>query len=190
MNRQHVRFAPYIRNASVFACQRIAVKPMCYEHKTLFISIMKYPKILAVSAAALSALAGCTGVDQSDAHKAPQIENIDGQYKRVLVTNYGYYLFNWIPLASGGESDGSFEMFSDNVNVEEAMKTLNSECEKLGSTELADLQVQNTSTCFFKWSPFFGSTFGIYWYKEVQVSATINTDAEKPAKEIAQEDGK
>lgn len=185
-----MRLAPYIRDASVFACQRIAVQPRCHEHKTLFISVMKYPKILAVSAAALSALAGCTGVDQSGAHNAPKIENIDGQYKRVLVTNYGYYLFNWIPLASGGESDGSFDMFSDNVNVEDAMKTLNSECEKLGSTELADLQVQNTSTCFFKWSPFFGSTFGIYWYKEVQVSATINTGVEEPAIETGKEGGK
>lgn len=185
-----MRFAPYIRDASVFACQRIAAQPRCHEHKTLFISVMKYPKILAVSAAALSALAGCTSVNESEAHKAPQIENIDGQYKRVLVTNYGYYLFNWIPLASGGEGDGSFDMFSDNVNVEDAMKTLNSECEKLGSTELADLQIQNTSTCFFKWSPFFGSTFGIYWYKEVQVSATINTGVEKPAIETGKEGGK
>ena len=95
---------------------------------------MKYPKILAVSAAALSALAGCTGVDQSGAHNAPKIENIDGQYKRVLVTNYGYYLFNWIPLASGGESDGSFDMFSDNVNVEDAMTVIDSEVNSLEAT--------------------------------------------------------
>ena len=135
---------------------------------------MKKPIFLPLAAAAAIS-AACTGVDSSKPHQVPRIENLDGPYKRVLVTNYGYYLFNWIPLASGGGSDGSFSVFSDRVNVAEAMKTLNAECAKAGATEISGVQADETSTCFFKWSPIFSSTFGIYWYREIQISATINT---------------
>ncbi len=126
----------------------------------------------------LTYLVGCTGVSYSDDHSKPRVENIDGNYKRVLVTNYGYYLFNWIPLGSGGSTDTSFELFGDNVNLKDAMQTLNDECAKLGATEISDLHVSPSSTCFFTWCPFFGTSMGIYWYKEIQVSATIATGKE------------
>lgn len=120
-------------------------------------------------------LSGCTGVNYSEPHQAGLIENLDGKYKRILVTNYGYYLFNAIPLGSGGHTDDSFSLLSDNVSLDAAMKTFNAECEKYNVTEVADLLVEKNETSFFSWAPL-GTTLGIYWYREIQVSATVSLD--------------
>lgn len=116
---------------------------------------------------------GCTGVNYSEPHEGAIVENADGKYKRILITNYGYYLFNAIPLGSGGHEDDSFSLFSDNVSLETAMEIFNAECEKYNVTEVSDLQVQRTETSFFSWAPL-GTTLGIYWYKEIQISATVS----------------
>lgn len=135
---------------------------------------MKTFKLSALAALALCfALSGCTNINYSEAHQTGGIENIDDQYKRILVTNYGYYLFNTIPLGSGGHSDESFSLFSDNVGLDAAMATFNAECEKNNVTEISDLQVQRTETSFFSWAPL-GTTLGIYWYREIQISATVS----------------
>ncbi len=138
----------------------------------------KFSTILLVLILALTS--SCTSVMQSEAKSSPKISDIDGTHKRILVTNYGYYLFNCIPLFCGGTEDGDFQLFRNNVNQTKALNTLTKTCNKLGINELADIQSQTTSTCFFDWAPF-GTTFGIYWYREIQIAASVKT----PTKEIS-----
>lgn len=132
------------------------------------------------------ALSGCTGVNYSEPHQAGMVESLDGEYKRILVTNYGYYLFNTIPLGSGGHTNDSFSLLSDNVSLDAAMKTFKAECEKYNVTEVADLQVERSETSFFSWAPL-GTTLGIYWYKEIQISATVATNDSAEAVAVAAE---
>lgn len=127
-------------------------------------------------------LASCTSISTTSPQESPKILGMDGQTKQIMITNYGYYLFNCIPLASGSNADGSFEFFSDKVNLKDAMKSLNDECQKLGTTQVSNVQTEKTSTCFFDWSPLFSSTFGIYWFKEIQLSASINFEKNSQSK--------
>ncbi len=138
----------------------------------------KHRKILkAVIALITIALTSCTGVTHSQRQETPKISGIDKNAEQIMITNYGYYLFNCIPLGSGSTENNSFELFSDKVNLNSAMQTFNNECERLGATQIANLQAEKNSTCFFSWCSI-GTTLGIYWYKEIQVSGTINSTKE------------
>ena len=119
-------------------------------------------------------LSCCTGINKSEKQSEIKIVSLDGTTQQILVTNYGYYLFNWIPLGSGGEENNSFSLFSDHVNLDSAMKSFNEECKKLGAVEIANVQAKPFSTCYFSWIPYFGTTFGLYWYKEIQVSGVVS----------------
>ncbi len=122
-------------------------------------------------------VASCASVSQSEKSDIPKISDINGTTKRVLVTNYGYYLFNCLPLFSGGRADGEFELFADNVNQTKTMEIFKKTCEQLGATEISNIQNETTSTCFFDWAPF-GTTFGLYWYRESQISASVKVPTE------------
>ncbi len=122
-------------------------------------------------------VASCASVSQSEKSVTPKISDIDGTSKRVLVTNYGYYLFNCIPILSGGRADGEFELFADNVNQTKTMEIFKKTCEQLGATEISNIQNETTSTCFFNWAPF-ETTFGLYWYRESQISASLKVPSE------------
>ena len=126
-------------------------------------------------------LASCTSVSTTSPQSSPKISGQNGQSQQIMITNYGYYLFNCIPLASGSYADGSFEMFSDRVDTPSVMKSFNDQCKELGVTKISNVQIEKTSTCFFDWAPIFSSTFGIYWYKEIQLSASINTTTTSPS---------
>lgn len=135
-----------------------------------------------------AAMVGCTGVSTTENSPVPHVANIGAQQTRQIVaTNYGYYLFNWIPLFSGGKEEDSFALFSDTVNLDTAMQTFNQKCRELNVDKVCDIQTDGNSTCFFSWIPYFGTTFGLYWYKEIQVSAvvaqsenkTVNTNSEE-----------
>ncbi len=136
----------------------------------------KYKKFLKIILALMPiTLASCTSVTNSKPQKSPRISGIaNSNAEQIMITNYGYYLFNCIPLGSGSTDNNSFELFSDKVNLTEAMRTFNKECEKRGATQIANLQADKNSTCFFSWFKF-ATTFGVYWYKEIQISATVNT---------------
>lgn len=117
-------------------------------------------------------LSACTGISHSRPQTTPKISRIDGESEQIMITNYGYYLFNWIPLGSGSNTNNSFTLFSDKVNLTETMRSFNEECKKRGVKQFTNLQTEQNSTCFFDWCPI-ETTLGIYWYKEVQLSATI-----------------
>ena len=127
-------------------------------------------------------LSSCTGISHTDAQTKPEISGIDEKAEQIMITNYGYYLFNWIPLGSGSNTNNSFTLFSDKVNLTETMRSFNEECKKRGVKEFANLQTEQTSTCFFDWCPI-STTLGIYWYRDVQLSATIHLDKESTTKD-------
>ena len=134
-----------------------------------------------IFAALAIALCGCTSVSYSDAYSADG--GVDKNAKQVLITNYGYYFFNCVPLFSGGPRDGSFRMFRNNINLNKTMGVLKDECERLDVAKVDDIQFDEHSTCFFGWVPYVGTTLGIYWFKEVQLSAVLHSDKFNQEKE-------
>ncbi|MBO6103153.1 MAG: hypothetical protein J6P03_07885 [Opitutales bacterium] len=120
------------------------------------------------------ALCACTSVSYTDARA--ENGSVKPNAKQVLITNYGYYLFNCVPLFSGGGSDGSFSLFSNNIKLDKTMNILKDECERLGVKKVSDIQFDENSTCFFSWVEVIGTTLGIYWYKDVQLSAVLYSD--------------
>lgn len=146
--------------------------------------------ILQISIFALTAaVVGCTGVSTTENTTVPCVANIDApKTRQIVATNYGYYLFNWIPLFSGGKDENSFAMFSDNVNLAAAMQTFNQKCRELNVEKVCDIQTDGNSTCYFSWIPYLGTTFGLYWYKEIQVSAVV-AQAEDNAANAKSEEG-
>lgn len=135
---------------------------------------------------------GCTGVSSTSAYNADDgggsagskvgvgeragVSSASSDMKKtqIMITNYGYYLFNCVPLFSGGIEDGSFALFSDKVNVDSAMRTLKIKCEEMNAARICDVQATKTSTCCLSWVPYIGTTLGLYWYKEVQISAVVS----------------
>ena len=151
--------------------------PLLTRTQKTRITLMK--KILILLAAA--ALSACTSVSTTDTQREPKIVDIgSNEHKQMMLTNYGYYLFNWIPIFSGGREDNSFALFTDTVNVESAVTTLSNKCVEMKVDNISDIQTLENSTCYFSWIPYFGTTFGLYWYREVQVSAVVSM-TERPA---------
>ena len=130
-------------------------------------------RIALLFAAAL--FVGCTSVSTTPQTDTPQISGLENSpYRQMMLTNYGYYLFNWIPLFSGGDGENSFALFSDTVNLKSAMRTFAEKCRTMNADEVADLQTSEKSTCFLSWVPYIGTSLGLYWYKEIQVSAVVS----------------
>ena len=137
--------------------------------------------VFCVSSLLFLLLQACTGISYTSQQQTPNISGINGTSQQIMITNYGYYLFNCIPLCSGGSSNNSFELFSDKVSLKEVMNSFNEQCKELKVSEFSNLQTEKNSTCFFDWCPV-TSTFGIYWYKEIQLSATIKPTVQKSTK--------
>ena len=119
-------------------------------------------------------LLACTTVSTTKQNSQIPVQTLNGDENgQILVSNYGYYLFNCVPLFCGGKDEDSLSFFSDNVNVDKAMQCLAKKCKELNVKNIADVQTKTNSTCFLSWVPTIGNTLGIYWYKEVQISATV-----------------
>ena len=127
-----------------------------------------------IFAALAFVLCSCTSVTYTDAYS--DNGGSEQNCKQVLITNYGYYLFNCVPLFSGGAEDGSFRLFHNNINLDRTMGVLKDECVRLDVKKVDDIQFEESSTCFFGWVPYIGATLGIYWFKEVQLSAVLHSD--------------
>lgn len=145
---------------------------------------MKNILLILLVTSCISFLSGCTSITYTDTTNTPQIDKqSQSAYKEILITNYGYYLFNTLPLGSGGLTDGSFSLFKDNVNLDKAMQALKDECKKNEINNFSNIQVSQKSTCTFGWVPYLGTTLGLYWFKEIQISAVLYSDKFKNEKE-------
>lgn len=79
--------------------------------------------------------------------------------------NYGYYLFNAVPLISGDcEKTGNTSWFTDNVNPENSVDLLTKKSKELGATNVTDISsTYRTSGMYTLW---------IFWYRGAQSSGT------------------
>jgi len=126
----------------------------------------------------LVSLTGCVSVQRSE-KVTPAGVGILGTpgtpVEHVHVSNFGYYLFNCIPIFCGNtarDRQGNTIWFSDEVTLAKTQAILIDEARNRNS-KLAELQPAVKSTCFFSSIPYVGTTFGILWYKEVQMSAVL-----------------
>ena len=128
--------------------------------------------------AALMLTAGCVSVQRAG-RVVPTGTTIQGTEgtpdEHVHVSNFGYYLFNCIPLFCGNTAQdqrGNTIWFSDEVTLEKTQDIMLDEV-RSRKCQVTEIQPQVKSTCFFGAIPYVGTTFGIVWYKEVQMSAML-----------------
>jgi hypothetical protein len=92
--------------------------------------------------------------------------------EQVLISNYGYYLFGCIPLFTGSASGRGTAFFRDDATLDKTQKYLSNLADEEGAA-VVHIQPMVNSTCSFSVIPYIGSTLGLVWYKEIQLSATI-----------------
>jgi len=126
----------------------------------------------------LALLTGCVSVQRSERVTPAGVGILGTQgtpVEHVHVSNFGYYLFNCIPIFCGNTASdrlGNTIWFSDEVTLEKTQAIMVDEARSRNSS-LVELQPNVKSTCFFGSIPYVGTTFGILWYKEVQMSAVL-----------------
>ena len=126
----------------------------------------------------LSLIAGCVSV-QKTSRVVPTGVAVQGSpgtpVEHVHVSNFGYYLFNCIPLFCGNTEAGlrgETVWFSDEVTLAKVQGVMLEQV-RSRKCQVADIQPYAKSTCFFSAIPYVGNTFGILWFKEVQMSALL-----------------
>lgn len=128
--------------------------------------------------ALLVSLTGCVSVQRAP-KVAPAGVGILGTQgvpaEHIHVSNFGYYLFNCIPIFCGNTADdrqGNTIWFSDEVTLAKTQSIMVDEARNR-NCKMTELQPHLKSTCFFSSIPYVGTTFGLLWYKEVQLSAVL-----------------
>jgi len=93
----------------------------------------------------------------------------------VTVSNYGYYLFNVIPVVCGNTADGHIGntvWFQHHVTLEKTQAVMMREIKPMRPL-VTNLQPYSYETCFFKVIPYIGHSLGIVWYKQINLSAVL-----------------
>ena len=109
--------------------------------------------------------------------------------EHVIVENYGWYLFNVIPLVTGNVREKTREsivFFRDDVTLSKLQNNLTKYAKQKGC-RCADLTVDYNATCMLSMVPYVGTTFGILWYKELQISSTLVYQPSKEKQTMKQE---
>lgn len=114
---------------------------------------------------------GCMSIERSSTEYVTE-GGIVVPGEQVFISNYGYYLFGSIPLFTGNETGTGTTFFSDGATLDKTQKYLSELADKEGAA-VVHVQPMVHSTCGFSAIPIFGTTFGLFWYKEVQLSATL-----------------
>ena len=134
----------------------------------------------------LLAVTGCYSIDvaTTDGFRAARLVNDAGTPRaHAVVSNYGWYLFNAIPLISGNADpapgDCVWSFFTDNVTPDALHHDLTRLATDAGY-EISDINLYRDSTCMLP-IPYVNTTFGILWYKEIQVSGVFVKPAARPA---------
>ena len=122
-------------------------------------------------------LAGCYSMDvaTTERFRNDRILGIDAQpVGHAVVSNYGWYLFDKYPLVCGNpDSNSSFawSFFDNEVTPDAVLNDLTRIAVK-NDCELVDLNFYRDSTCMLP-IPYVNTTFGILWYREIQVSGVF-----------------
>jgi len=93
----------------------------------------------------------------------------------VTVSNYGYYLFYFIPLFCGNTVDehvGNTVWFQNHVTLEKVQSVMMREV-KARKPLVTCLEPHAQETCFFSVIPYIGNSLGIIWYKQIDLSAVL-----------------
>ena len=114
---------------------------------------------------------GCMSIERSSTEYVTE-RGIVIPGEQILLSNYGYYLFGSIPLFTGSASGKGTSFFSDDATLDKTQRYLSELADKEGAA-VVHIQPMVHSTCSFSAIPIIGSTLGLFWYKEVQLSATI-----------------
>ncbi len=112
---------------------------------------------------------GCASVERM-APRQVKFRGVDETSEQILVMNYGYYLFGSIPLFTGDLEDGGVAFFRDDATLDKVQSHVAQIANEKGAV-LFEVQPMLKTTCNFAAIPVLGTTFGLLWYKEVQVSA-------------------
>ncbi len=126
-------------------------------------------------AAVTLAFAGCFTLETAELSKSGD-ENI-------LVTNYGWYLFNVIPLATGNAAEGAFAptvMFRNDVTMEKVQGRVVAYAERAGKA-LRDLAYHNHDSVMFNIP---GTDLPIplpyvLTFREIQLSGVLKNNVEE-----------
>ena len=120
-------------------------------------------KLFFIIAIATVLTAGCTCVELTKNFNGQLTEVTDAKpVAHINVDNYGYYLFNTIPLITGDTKNNSFKLFQDTVQVNSVVDRLTTESKKLGASKTTNIKTSVEETGLI--------TLGIFWYKGVQAS--------------------
>ena len=114
---------------------------------------------------------GCMSIERSSTEYVTE-GGIVVPGEQVFISNYGYYLFGSIPLFTGNETGTGTTFVSDGATLDKTQEYLSELADKEGAA-VVHVQPMVHSTCSFSAIPIFGTTFGLFWYKEVQLSATL-----------------
>lgn len=128
-----------------------------------------------------------TGCYSLDVTKMPG-QNATAGEQHIIVSNYGWYLFNTWPIISGNPqaaNRASCRLFKNTVRLPLMQDKLMTYA-KQHNTTVSDIQTDYRSTCMISLIPFLqnvainvDTTFGIIWYKEIQISATLKKEETK-----------
>lgn len=128
---------------------------------------MKTWLFIALAGVALG-LSGCFSLESADVKMTNE--------EHVLARNFGWRLFNWIPLACGNASkdaECSFVLFRDDVTMEKVQSRF---VDYAAGREILDPTYHNCDSVFFN---IVGIPFPIPYvicYREVSLSGTIRKD--------------
>ena len=125
---------------------------------------------IAYLAWAISLLAwGCARIDVIEPNDLQFLEGRE-PVAHVYATNWGWYLFKVIPIATGNLDNPGWPrlplFFEDNVRIDRLVKKVSDEARNRGANVISDLRVRDRSYYMF-WTLFF-------WLNEYEVSANTS----------------
>lgn len=121
---------------------------------------------------------GCVNFQKTNNVALQGLEVLDTKGKPeevVTVSNYGYYLFNVLPIFCGNTVDGRIGntvWFQNHVTLERTQGVLMREIKPMRPL-VTNLQPHAYETCFFSVIPYIGNSLGIVWYKQIDLSAVL-----------------
>ena len=108
---------------------------------------MRHATHIAVAALACFFAGGCFSIQHSATVRH------DGCEEHIFVSNYGWYLFNLVPLVCGNASHDPvlpFVFFRDDVTMDKIQRRFMDEAFALGKTQIEDLHYINDDSILFE----------------------------------------
>lgn len=118
--------------------------------------------------------AGCASVKTSRVFHGVKTDNGHVPYATVSVENTGWFLFNFIPLASGNPdmpNRADWRFFRNTVTLENNLRMLDAEMRKNGATKLANVTSHTQDDFYY---------FFLLYRRACQTSAVVFREKDNP----------